>query len=73
MSAIYTIQLWIYPSSSPLGKEMSATNLNFLNGQKITRPDTSNDDLYHLHYEHLVFGKLRENCVYRYLCDDITS
>ena len=44
---------------------MSATNLNFLNGQKITRPDTSNDDLYRLHHEHL-FGKLREN----YICDD---
>ena len=41
---------------------MRATNLNFLNGQKITRPDTPNDDLYHLHHEHL-FGKLRENCI----------
>ena len=23
-----------------------------------------------IYYEHLVFGKLRENYVYRYLCDD---
>ena len=26
-----------------------------------------------IYYEHLVFGKLRENYVYRYLCDDIAN
>ena len=26
-----------------------------------------------IYYEHLEFGKLRENFVYRYLCDDIAN
>ena len=50
MTAWISLNLWVgkayfYCSNKPLLEEMSTTNLNFLNGQKISPPDTRNDDL----------------------------
>ena len=54
MTAWISLNLWVgkayfYCSNKPLLEEMSTTNLNFLNGQKISPPDTRNDDLWSCH------------------------